>query len=164
MADPVTTAAKTVIPETTKVRENQLTVVRLKLQEHRILKYQAVCEAGTLEEDLLRQEFWAHVASQLKPYTEITAHTDDGTWWARLLVLSAGRTWAKVKMLEFVPLTTSDVDQSEFFLEGHTIKYRGDHNKFAVVRIKDGAIVQEKFDSFTTAQAWLKEYLDKPLA
>lgn len=168
MADPTTTAAKvaTPIPPTTKERDNKVTPMRMKEESFGTLRYQVVAELGTVKEDLERPDFWAHVASKFQPYTHLTVRPDDGAWFAEALVLSAGRTWAKVKVLHYFPLTSSDVDQSEDFqMEGHTVKYRGEHFKYAVVRSKDGDILKENFTSKRDAIAWLSDYLDssKPL-
>jgi hypothetical protein len=148
-----------------KKRDNQLAADRLKLKEHTTVEHTVTVEVGTVVEDLLRPEFWAHVAAGLRPYSEITVRTDDGAWWARVLVMTVSRAFARVKILQHVPLLTSDVDQTQDFqMEGHTIKWRGEHLQWAVVRLKDGSVVRENLESKKAARMWLEDYVSAPLA
>lgn len=155
-----TTEAK----QETKKRDNQLAVDRCKLEEHTTTRHSVTVEQGTLIEDLDRPDFWAHVGSKFRPFDIITVRTDDGVWWAEALVLTAARAYAKVKVLRHEKLTTGDVEQTqEFILEGHTVKWRGDHLKYSVIRIKDGAVVRDKMETFTAAQVWLTDFVKGPL-
>lgn len=138
----------------------QLSAGRMKGREFENQDHCATVEDGVTLEHLLQPEFWSHVAPQMRPYDEISVRVDDGTYYARLLVLSVGRNWAKVHVLEVHQLTAKDVDmtQAEAF-DGFEVKYRGPHCKFSVIRKKDNALLQEKMGSKAEAQAWLAQHV-----
>jgi hypothetical protein len=122
--------------------------------------HRVTVEQGVTMEDVVKPDFWAHVAPKLRPYDEIRLCTDDGMFYARLLVLSVGRNWAKVFTLEVHELTTKDVDmsQAEAF-DGYEVKYRGPHCKFSVVRKSDSEVVKEGLGTKSEAHAWLADHV-----
>lgn len=105
---------------------------------------------GIRPEQLLVPEYWAHHAASLAPFAEIIVHAEDGSWYARYLVLDCSRTWAKVKpILGPVFLTTQDqslTEASNAEVEAEKAKYqltfRGQH-KWSVVRLADKAVMHE---------------------
>lgn len=146
-------------PKTDK-QDRQLSPGRLQGQEFVMTRHCVTLEEGTTLEDIKDSAFWAHVAPRLKPYDQITVRTDDGLWWAELLVLVVGRTFAKVKVLQHVPLSTTDVDMSVADkIEGYEVKYRGPLCEWSVLRTKDGQLLSEKHKTKGHAQAWLNEHL-----
>jgi hypothetical protein len=50
-------------------------------------------------DDLVSPEFWAHIASKLRPWDRIEAIAENGSYFAELLVLSATATDAQVVIL-----------------------------------------------------------------
>lgn len=114
-------------------------------------------EAGVTLEDVLQPEFWAHVAPSLRPYDELRVRTDDGIWYAHLLVLWVGRAAAKVIQLYHVQLSTSDVDQSSD--AGYTVAYKGPHKRYCVMRDKDNTYVKDGCQTKEEAFAWREQYL-----
>lgn len=138
----------------------QLPPARLKGREFANQDHAATVEQGTTVEDLKRPEFWSHVAPKLRPYDEIRVSVDDGTFYARLLVLSVGRNWAKTHVLENHTLTSKDVDmtQAEGY-DGYEVKYRGAHCKFSVIRKADSTVIHEGMTSKAEAETWLAGHL-----
>jgi hypothetical protein len=123
-----------------------LTITNLKEAEFVRPVYCATIPIGTLPDDLLKPEYWAHVATHLRPWARIEARAEDGTWFADLLVLSVDRTWARVRMLGRYNLTSQDValTQSEQ-ITGFEVKWRG-AAKWSVIRKADSAVLKEGMD------------------
>jgi hypothetical protein len=132
----------------------------MKTREFENQDHVVTVEHGNTIDDVLRPEFWSHVAPKLRPYDEIRVRADDGTFYARVLVLSCGRNWAKVHQLEHHRLTSKDVDMSQAAqFEGYDVKWRGPHCKWSVVRKADNVVVIEKLDSQAEATTWLADHL-----
>ena len=122
--------------------------------------YFAKAHANTRPHDLLDPAYWAHVAAQLKPWSEIKAVADDGSWWAHYIVLEAGRTWARVAMLMTTSLTSADVSASQAAaMTPYDVVYRGEHAKWSVVRKSDKEIIHEGAGTQGSAIDWLTERL-----
>jgi hypothetical protein len=117
-------------------------------------------ETGVTLENILEPEFLSNMASQMHPYDRICVRTDDGDWYAELLILSCGRTWVKAIKLMEIQLTPVDVVPLD--AEGadkYRIMNRGPHLQFCVIRKVDGATIKEQLPSRLTAQNWLQEFL-----
>lgn len=128
------------------------------------LTYDAVIAQGVSPEQIMAPEFWAHHGVKLRPWNEIRARAEDGTWMAKLLVTDCSRTWARVHMLELHKLTTSDVSLSQASeaevqkrIALHLVKH-SQGRMWHVVRKSDGAVIQENIAEKDTAIAWLAKY------
>lgn len=122
-------------------------------------------EQGTTKEEINRPEFWALVGKQFKPYDRIEVRSDDGTFFAEYLVLSADRAWAKVHELSFVNLGTQDVSLTEAntiaYRAKFKVEWRGPHLKHCVERT-DGTKVErlkEGIQEKAEANRWLDGHL-----
>ena len=121
----------------------QLGAQNIKPAEFIRAQHAATIPIGTNAEDLLDPAYWAHVASQLKPWDRIEARAVDGTWFAEYLVLDVGRTFAQIHLLSKHNLTSQDValtkinDMSPF-----EIRWRGPR-LWSVVRKADDAVMAE---------------------
>lgn len=114
--------------------------------------------------ELENPAFWAHQAMQLKPFDEIRARAEDGSWIGHYIVLDCSRNWAKVKLDRLINLTTADVSATQAskaaldpFLAQHKVLWRA-ARKFSVVRISDNSVLQEDIATRGEAQAWLENY------
>lgn len=137
----------------------QLNPARIKGGEYARMYYVVTAEHGTTQKDMQKPGFWAHVANQLRPYDRIEARCDDGTFFAEYLVLSCGRSWAKVKELSFISLTSADVSQTEAdSLDGYEIKWKGPHVGYAAIRTSDSTMLTSDKDK-TVVQRWLEDYV-----
>ena len=113
--------------------------------------------------DLENPAFWAHQAVQLKPFDEIRARAEDGTWVAYFVVTDCSRTWARVRLDRLVNLSTGDVSQSQAlsaeagaFAEQHKVLWRGAAARWSVVRKLDGAVLYEGAATRIDADSWLE--------
>jgi hypothetical protein len=129
--------------------------VRHKLAEHDFVQHSVTVEAGHTIDDVLKPEYFAHVAAKFKPYDEISVRTDDGTWYAKLLVTEVGRSWLRTFLLEDYKLTTSDVAQSQ--ANAVEVIWRGPHLKHSVVRKSDRGVLKDGFATKGEAAAWAAE-------
>lgn len=143
-----------------KPRDVKLNQSRMKSGEFVRTLYVATVEMGTTREDLMKPEFWSQVSYMFSPYDRIEVRSDDGVFFAEYLVLACERTFAKVKELSFVSLTTKDVamTQAEKDLELYEYKYRGPHRKHSILRKSDGAVMVEEKDTKEQAVAWLHNF------
>ncbi len=126
---------------------------RLKLGEYIRNIFTATAHEGTLVEDALNPEYWAHVSEQFKPYDKIELRADDGSWYAEFMVLDASRTWARVKLLNQWDLTTADTSLSQATLDAYRFEFKGPHKKWCVIRNSDDAYVHEQMASKGDAMA-----------
>lgn len=120
----------------------------------------ATPSAGTTREDVLDPIFWAHVAKNLRPMTEIRIMPKDGSWYGVYLCIYADRTQAKVVELSFHKM--SEVVE-EAVPTGYEVKWRGPVAKWGVVRLADKESVQDGFPAKEEAQKWLSNYLKSQL-
>lgn len=142
----------------------QLAPDNLKQFDYNSTRHDAVVPQGVSLDDLLVPAFWAHHAIKLRPWDEVRARAEDGTWVASLLVLDTSRTWAKVHLLAFHPLTTGDVSLTQAseaevkaFVGKHRVTFRGAH-KWSVVRIADSSVLEEGRATKEEAVSWLEAH------
>ena len=112
--------------------------------------------AGSKFEDVLKTDFWTHVAARFHPTDRIEVMADDGSWFAELIVISCARNWAKVSTLRFVELSESTPDEApagEF-----EVKWRGQANGHCVVRLSDKEVIKSNFPTAKEAKVWLAEH------
>lgn len=130
----------------------------MKLSEQTRLVYTAFPEAGTQYEDVLRPEYWAHVAAKLRQTDELIVTPEDLGWWAHLIVVHTSVATVIVKELLYKDLgaaKNAEIDQGDL-----TIKWCGPHAKFRIMRKSDGAILIEGDQVATRdmADAWVRDY------
>lgn len=152
--------------ESTAVR--QLDASNFSQAESIVNEYFATIEQGTTRAEVLKPEFFAHIATKLRPYTEIRVVCEDGSLYARLLVLAAERTWARVHVLEWHDLTVKDVSQSQAesvqtpatpaTAARHRVEWKGPHHKWSVIRNADNEYVHEGDNTREDAELWLREH------
>lgn len=150
--------AQSVPPEDRKVE--QLNPTRMTEAEYQRSIYVCTAHANTRPTDLLDPAYWAHVSAKLKPWDHLEVRANDATWYAEYIVLEAGRTWAKVHMLNHTSLTSQDVAASQASaLTPYLVVHRGEHSKWSVVRKVDHEVVHEGEATQGGAVDWLNERL-----
>ena len=151
----------------------QLAAERFKLAEHERNIHSITVEEGITRAQIIDPAFLAHVAAKLRPYDQVEVRCDDGALFAKLLVLQAERTWARVHVLEWHNLTTRDVsltqtsEQEQTATAGpppgkeqeYAVAYKGPHKKWSVIRLADGGYMREGEESKAAASHWLTEWL-----
>jgi hypothetical protein len=116
----------------------------------------AVTPTGTPMADVQVSDFWAPHAWKMHVGDQIEIHTDDASYFARLLVRhvsgSGTNKRAIVSLLEahefgevrYVPTYAT-----------HKVEHRGPHLKFCVVRLSDGSVISQGHDNEGAAGAAL---------
>lgn len=142
---------------------SKLHASRFKSAELTRLIYSAVPEAGMPFEDLLKPECWAHVAQLLRPGYRVEVLAEDGSYFAELLVVSAGRLWAKVAVLRKVDLSAVDSEPANAANDAATsVMWSGPHSKFRVMRQNAGGgkdVLRDGFETREEATAWMADHL-----
>lgn len=133
--------------------------------EYRFTVWESFIPSGIDADALLKPNFWSLYAARFKPFDEIRARTEDGTWLSRFIVLEAGRTWARVQRLEHHTLGTQDVALTraagqavEDARKQFTVRNRGQAG-WSVVRNSDKQVMHEGEQSKLAADKWLDDYL-----
>lgn len=133
----------------------------LQLTQHALLDYTHAVSEGTPFEDLLKPEYWAHVAQKLRPHTLIKVVPEDGSYWAELLVLSCDRLWAKVFVLRHHDLTEAVAEAQAVGsrLAEFDILWKGPAKKHVVIRKADSTMLAGGIQTKGEAQAWLDNHI-----
>ena len=150
----------------------QLPAERFKLAEHERNVHIITIEEGITRAQLLDPAFLAHVAPKLRPYDQIEIRCDDGTLFARALVLQAERTWARLHILDWHDLTTRDVSLTKAAkgeqkdetaalnpADAYQVVLKGPHKKWCVIRKADGGYMREGETTKDAAKTWLDDWL-----
>jgi hypothetical protein len=129
-----------------------ITTARMKPAAYVRNIYAITPESGTTVEAIQEKEFWVHIAGNLHISDRLEVIPEDFAYYAELLVVAVGRTWAKVKLLQHYRL---DVDEEASLEPQHRVVWRGQKAKHSVVRISDSAVVKEGFDSKPSAVEYM---------
>lgn len=124
----------------------------------------AVPEKDTPFDALLDPQYWAHVSALIKRGDRIEILAIDSSYFAELLVLDAGRLFAKVKVLRHILLeqvvTAEQVETQSPIPEGYDVKW-ADRAKWRVTRKVDKATLHDGCETRADALVWLDEHLRK---
>ena len=130
---------------------------RMELAEQARNVYAVVVETGTPYEEILKPQFWAHVASKLKTRDRIEVESEEGDYFAELRVTYSGNNTVRVRELYFVKYEQDDMqeEQSDF-----SIKWSGPIARWRITRKSDGAVLVEgkEVETREMAEDWLRNY------
>lgn len=133
---------------------------RIQLQGNWHNAWDVTVERGTILEDVLDTDYWKHIAVKLRPHDTIEVLAEDGSWYARLLVINADRLWARVFKLEYHDLTNSHEGMPKTQEEEYDITWTS-MGKYALIK-KGGQGLPSLKDGFQTkleALTWLDGHL-----
>lgn len=110
--------------------------------------------AGTKLEDVLKPEYWVHVAKQFHVSDRIEVIPEDHSFYAELYVASVSS--AGLKVVKFVH---HDFDIEALFSEPEDVSmyvvWRGATAKHCVLRKSDKHVLKEGFNSKAEANEWI---------
>jgi len=132
---------------------------RLKLSEYVRSVYHATPEAGTPLKELLKPEYWAHVAKQLKVGDRIEVDAEERTWFAELYVRGVTPTSVTVFVMRHIEFTKPEAEDST------DAEYSANHagrGVWRVIRNSDKAIVKSGFPTKEAAESWIEHPADDP--
>lgn len=143
-----------------KHMENSKTVVRipsalrpncLKYAEHVRQVHHAEPAYDDTKEDLLRREYWVHFAPKLRPGDKLEMLWQGGTQYAEAIVIDADKHGASIDfVIDPLKLQASVIESENF-----EVKWSGPHSKWRVVRISDGEVMQDRFESESAGQRFI---------
>lgn len=114
----------------------------------------AVPDGQTSFDDVLKREYWSHVASRLEPDALIYVKPERRDYFALLIVDQVGPNWASVEVLHKVDrgesAPTTRTDEFDVRWVSPTVRY-------CVVRKSDGQRVSENHAKEGDARRWLAE-------
>ncbi len=113
---------------------------RLALAEQARNIWNATVEQHVKPEDVLRPDFWMHIASQLQPYDQIIVATDSCEWRMELVVADVWHQGARVIELNRVDMTGEE-HEDQSVGDDLKVRWRGPHSRWSVVRA-DGVILR----------------------
>lgn len=147
--------ADTAKPEAAEAAQpftGKLSMSRFALAEQKRAVYVIFPEMGVPYAAILNDpSFLSHVASRLRPFDRIEVIAEDGSYFAELLVRSAGRQHARLVELNKVDMEPLQAEVDPRF----SVVYAGPHRKNAVVRLRDKTTLKDGFDTAEDANAWL---------
>lgn len=111
---------------------------------------------GQTIEDLLKPEYWMHVASSLTPGDHIEAQPEDGAWWAEFLVMDVAKAAARLEVLNRREFELND---EEFEHPSFAIKWAGIGEKHQVIRLSDKVVVSKGHKRKVDAARWLQSHM-----
>jgi hypothetical protein len=136
--------------------EKSILQSRFDLAEVRRNIWYATPADGTTFDEIMAPGFWVHIADRLRPTDEIVVHFEDGSGRLDLQVLSSGRNWASVGLIaksDFnAPALAHGADAT------FTVKWRGPHSKWAVIRTADNDVIRDKFETEENAIFYAREH------
>lgn len=133
---------------------------RMKLRDFGKNEWIVNAELGDTPEELLKPQYWANVAKELKSLDTIEVRAEDGSFYAKLLVRDSGRAYAKVVFLPGYPLVFKDITEvPEMDMDEYVIKWAGPEFKFRVLRKKDNEVLKFGFTNKEEARKWVIEHI-----
>lgn len=151
-------AEKPKATEQAKPAEKRVVILnpqRMALREQLRQDWVVHAEAGTTIADVLEPQFWSHMAAQMQPYDRIEVLLETGEWILELVALGVGRNWAQVHVLQKYDLEQRS--ETAPVAARHRVEWKAG-KKHCVIRIADGALVQDGFPSKEEAQVWLANH------
>lgn len=124
---------------------------QFRLAEYVRSTWSATPQAGTSPEEILKPEFWAHVAPELKAGDHIEVSPESGEWLVELLVRATGAAGIVVHPLHVHNFTAPDLPESK----DYEVKFGGSTAKWRVIRRADRHVVVEGLPTREAAEAWL---------
>lgn len=109
-------------------------------------------ESGIGWKDIMKPEFWTHVAKSLRPGDIIEVMEESSLYYGRVLVRNVDRVSAVVQQLDFYDLTKAPMGEAAKE-ESYSIEWKGPIRKHAIMR--GNAVVAEGFGSKEEAQKHL---------
>lgn len=134
-----------------KILKNRLTE-----SEFSRVVWTAVPEANTTLADMVKPEYWAHVAKFLKPGARIEIQPEDNSWFAELYVRAVKDQAAVVHVLRAVTFDEAPAQGEAQSGPAYFAKFCG-AAKWRVYRAVDNAVMAEKLDTREQADQWIAD-------
>lgn len=133
-----------------KILKNRLTEA-----EFTRVVWTASPEQGTTLADMVKPEYWAHVAKYLKPGFRIEVMPEDGAWFAELYVRAVKEQAAVVHVLRAV--TFDEAEPASADAQSYYAKFCGPVAKWRVMRKSDNHVMAEGLETRPQAEQWIAD-------
>ena len=124
------------------------------------LEYVGYAKAGTTIEDMLKREYWAHVAAKLRPMTRLIIMTEDRRLYVEFIAFAVGSNWAEVRQFG-KEINVDKVSARGSVADDYEISDGGLVKEWQIVRKSDGRVIKGDgtLKNEDEARKWLGEYL-----
>lgn len=132
--------------------------VRLKQADYQRNIWTSTPDAGVPLEDVLKPEFWSHIARKLRIGDRIEIVPEDTAYFAELYVADVGMNRVTMKVLRNVPFNGEGSEDTDN-LKGddndsdYYIKWRGNNKRFCIMRKSDDVTMKEGIQTKEEARA-----------
>jgi hypothetical protein len=110
--------------------------------EYRHTVYVVTPPEGTTLDDMLKPEYWAHVAYRLKPDDMIRALPEDRSFYASLVVRTAHRLSARMDVVHYIERGEPEADT---VAGDYSVGWGGPAHRYRVIRNSDKEVIQHGF-------------------
>jgi hypothetical protein len=131
---------------------------RLKLAEYARSIHHVTPEPGTPLREMLKPEYWAHVARKMKVGDRIEVDAEERTWFAELYVRGVTPTSVAVVIMRTVEFNKPESEEDAG--AEYSAKHAG-RGVWRVIRNSDKAIVQDSFPTKEAAESWIANPMAK---
>jgi len=136
----------------------QMKPTRLTLSQHSVRSYRHIASIEDSIEDVMKPDYFGHVARSLGVGDRVEVLSEDGSWYAELIVRAVGSVEVIMGQINHVVLSKQDAAELTAKDSPYEIKWRGPNALFSVVRVSDGEVVRDKLPSKDAASLWLKNH------
>jgi hypothetical protein len=130
------------------------------LAEHTTATYHHTPEFQTSIDEVLGNDYWEHLARKLRPGDEIKVFAADATYYLHLVVRAATRNEVVLGVLSKVLFKSEAVITTS---AKYDVKYRGPSVRWSVMKVADGSVIRDNFQTQEEAEKWLTNH-DKAMA
>ncbi len=110
---------------------------------------------GVAFEEILKPEYWTHIAKKVKRGDIIEAFAEDGSYYAELFVTNSADQWVTVVQIGHMDLAV----KAKIKRPDYEVKWRGDQALWSIIRTKDGQLMQDKLPTESQAEEWIRQHL-----
>jgi hypothetical protein len=111
-------------------------------------------EPNHTKEQIMAPAYWAHVSRRHRVGDKIEALWEDGSAYAELLIIACDKDYTKTVLLTFLDITGGSAAKADGQFD---VQWKGSVKKHCIVRLSDGAVIQEGLQTKVDAEAWLEQ-------
>jgi hypothetical protein len=136
----------------------QLATRNFSMKRSMVNEWYAKPEPDTPLEAVLEPKYWAHCSAKLAPENTIIVIPEGAPWRAELMVLDAGRGFAKVVVLSFVEIEAHEVTGDQPTADEYDVRWAGPHAKWRVIRKSDKRVMIEERPTKQDGYLWIASH------
>ena len=122
------------------------------------------CPDGHTLEDMLKPEYWCHVAKKMQGRGRILVDAEDGSWSAQLKIHRASDLQAVVSLEWKAEHGAKAKERAVSKADEYDVAYKGTRAKWRITRKADGQTISDGWESEEIARGELRGYLQAQAA